>query len=205
MAFRDGETPQVIFAPRPRQSVESVGVGRDKIYAAITDNVTGAVHAFTKSGSGWSDTVLALPKAGSADIVSTNDDGPQALFSFQNYLTPTTLYFDTGNDAPKPIKSLPARFDASGLVTEQFEATVKGRHENSVFRHPAQEPVRPSAHRAVRLWRLRDFAHPRLQRQFRAAMAHPWRHLCGGQYPRRRRVRAGLAQCGAQDQPPARL
>ena len=125
VAFRDGQIPQVIFAPGPRQSVESVGVGRDKIYAAITDNVTGAIHAFTKSGSGWSDTVLALPKAGSADIVSTNDDGPQALFSFQNYLTPTTLYYDAGNDAPKPIKSLPARFDASGLVTEQFEATSK--------------------------------------------------------------------------------
>jgi prolyl oligopeptidase len=105
--------------------VESVGVGRDKIYAAITDNVTGAVHAFTKAGQGWSDTVLALPKAGSADIVSTNDDGPQTLFSFQNYLTPTTLYYDAGNDAPKPIKSLPARFDATGLVTEQFEAISK--------------------------------------------------------------------------------
>ena len=47
------------------------------------------------------------------------------MFSFQNYLTPTTLYFDGGNDRPAPIKSLPARFDASGLVTEQFEATSK--------------------------------------------------------------------------------
>ena len=72
---------------------------------------------------GWSDKVLALPGQGSADIVSTNDFGPEAMFSFQNYLTPTTLYFDAGNDAPKAIKSLPARFDAAGLVTEQFEAT----------------------------------------------------------------------------------
>lgn len=122
VAFRDGQRPQVIFAPNPRQSVESVAAGRDKLYAAITNNVTGAVHAFTSNGKGWSDKVLALPGAGSADIVSTNDDGPEAMFSFQNYLTPTTLYFDAGNDAPLAIKSLPARFDASGMVTEQFEA-----------------------------------------------------------------------------------
>ena len=125
VAFRSGAKPQVIFAPSARQSIESVGIGRDKIYAVITDNVIGAVHVFTANGSGWSDKVLALPGQGSADIVSTNDFGPEAMFSFQNYLTPTTLYFDGGNDAPHGIKSLPARFDASNLITEQFEATSK--------------------------------------------------------------------------------
>ncbi|HKX64644.1 MAG TPA: hypothetical protein VJM78_04985, partial [Rhizomicrobium sp.] len=130
VAFRDGAqpgqmSPQVIFAPGPRQSVESVGTGRDKIYAVITDNVIGAVHVFTADGTGWRDKVLNLPGQGSADIVSANDFGPETLFSFQNYLTPTTLYFDGGNDAPRPIKSLPARFDASHLVTEQFEAVSK--------------------------------------------------------------------------------
>ena len=116
---------QTLYVPGPRASVESVSVGRDKIYAAITDNVIGSVHVFTPGDAGWSDKVLPLPPGGTADIVSTNDFGPEAMFSFQNYLTPTTLYFDGGNDAPKAIKSLPARFDASGLVTEQFEAVSK--------------------------------------------------------------------------------
>jgi len=125
VAFRQGAKPQVIFAPGPRQSIESVGTGRDKIFAVITDNVIGAVHVFTPNGSGWNDKVLSLPGQGSADIAAANDYGPEAMFSFQNYLTPTTLYFDGGNDQPKPIKSLPARFDASGLVAEQFQATSK--------------------------------------------------------------------------------
>jgi prolyl oligopeptidase len=125
VAFREGATPQIIFAPNARQSIESVATGRDKVYAAITGNVIGQIHVFTTNGKGWSDKVLALPGNGSADIVSTNDFGPEAMFSFQNYLTPTTLFFDSGNDVPKPIKSLPARFDASGLVTEQFEAISK--------------------------------------------------------------------------------
>ena len=125
VAFRDGQRPQTIFAPNARQSIEAVEAGRDKLYVAITSNVTGALHVFTANGKGWSDKVLALPANGTANIVSTNDDGPEVMFSFQNYLTPTTLYFDAGNDAPRPIKSLPARFDASGMVTEQFEATSK--------------------------------------------------------------------------------
>jgi prolyl oligopeptidase len=125
VAFREGAKPQVIFAPGPRQSIESVGIGRDKIYAAITSNVIGQVHVFTPDAGGWRDTVLPLPGNGSADIVAANDFGPEAMFTFQNYLTPTTLYFDPGSNTPKPIKSLPARFDSSNLVTEQFEATSK--------------------------------------------------------------------------------
>ncbi len=125
LAFREGEKPQLVYQPGPRGSIESVATGRDKLYAAITDNVVGAVHVFTTDGAHWTNKVLALPGRGSADIVATNDFGPEAMFRFENYLTPTTLYFDSGDDAPKAIKSLPARFDASGLVTEQFEATSK--------------------------------------------------------------------------------
>jgi prolyl oligopeptidase len=125
VAFFDGGRPQLLYAPGPRASVETVGTGRDGVYAAITTNVTGQVHIFRAQGSGWTDRILSLPPNGSADIISTNDFGPEALFSFQNYLTPATLYLDQGDDKPFAIKQAPARFDASGLVTEQFEATSK--------------------------------------------------------------------------------
>ena len=69
--------PQLIFAPGPRQSIEGVGAGRDRIYAAITDNVIGAVHVFSRKGADWTDKRLALPGQGAADIVSANDFGPR--------------------------------------------------------------------------------------------------------------------------------
>ena len=93
VAFRDGKQPQTIFAPHARQSVESVATGRDKLFVVINDNVIGTVHVFTPGADGWSDKVLALPGSGSPDIVSANDYGPEAMFSFQNYLTPTTPVF----------------------------------------------------------------------------------------------------------------
>lgn len=116
---------KVLFTPDARSSIEGVAPGRDAVYAAIFHNVIGSVHTFRPNGEGWTDTKLDLPDGGSAGIVSANDWGPEAEFNFQSFLVPPTLYHDDGGDKPKAIKSLPARFDASGLVTEQFEATSK--------------------------------------------------------------------------------
>jgi len=116
---------EVLYAPGPRDSVEQVSVGRDAVYAAIYENVVGQVRAFRLANGKWNATTLKLPPGGSAGIASTNDYGPEAQFRFENFLTPTTLYADKGDDKPVAIKSLPPRFDASNLTSEQFEATSK--------------------------------------------------------------------------------
>ena len=130
---------ETLYVPGPRASVEQVAVGRDAVYAAIYENVVGQVRAFRFDGSKWSGSTLALPPGGSVNIVSTNDYGPEAMFRFENFVTPTTLYSfrfenfvvpaeDYANPydhKPVAIKSLPPRFDASNLTSEQFEATSK--------------------------------------------------------------------------------
>jgi prolyl oligopeptidase len=111
-----------LYAPGPRESVESVATGDGVVYASIYSNVTGSIHVFRPNTDGtWSDKKLDLPANGSTGIATVNDYGPEAAYNFQSYLVPPTLYFDSGSDTPEPIKSLPARFDASDLVTEQFE------------------------------------------------------------------------------------
>ena len=115
----------LLFTPGPRQAIESVATGRDKTYVTISDNVIGSVHVFAFADGSWSQTKLDLPGQGTAGILSTNDYGSEAMYSFENYLTPPSVFFDAGDGHPKTIKSLPARFDASGLVTEQFEAVSK--------------------------------------------------------------------------------
>ena len=116
----------VLYTPDARSSVDEVATGRDAVYASIYSNVTGAIHVFKQGKDGkWSDTVLALPTGGSTHIIAANDWGPEAMFSFESYLTPSTLYADKGDNKPVAIKSLPARFDASNLTTEQFFATSK--------------------------------------------------------------------------------
>jgi prolyl oligopeptidase len=112
---------ETLYAPGPRSTVDQVSTGRDAVYASIYDNVTGGIHAFRFAGNKWSDTKLDLPANGATSIVSTNDWGSEAMFTFESYLKPTTLYADRGDGKPLAIKSLPQRFDPSNLVTEQFE------------------------------------------------------------------------------------
>jgi prolyl oligopeptidase len=128
IAYQTTATPavSVLFTPDAKSSIDEVAVGRDAVFASIYHDVTGSVHAFRASADGrWSDTELPLPAGGSTRIVSVNAFGPQALLRFEGFTTPTTLYAFADDGKPRPIKSLPARFDASNLATEQFFATSK--------------------------------------------------------------------------------
>lgn len=114
----------LLYAPNEHSTVSDVSAGRDAVYASVFENVTGSIHAFhpAKDGS-WNDEKIALPGGGSTNIVSTNDWGPEAYFSFESFVQPPTLYEYDGNAVPKAIKSEPARFDASNIVSEQFWVT----------------------------------------------------------------------------------
>ncbi len=115
----------VLFTPDAHTSVDEVAIGRDAVFASIYHDVTGSVHAFREQGGRWQDTVLPLPQGGSTHVVAANAFGPQAFFRFESFTTPTTLYVFTDDGQPRAIKSLPARFDASHLSTEQFFATSR--------------------------------------------------------------------------------
>jgi prolyl oligopeptidase len=124
LAYRLGGQVSVLFTLDAHSSIDEVGAGRDAVYAAVYHDVTGSIHQFKPQPDGhWSDTVLPLPAGGAASIISTNDYGPEVFFGFESYTSPATLYADSGDGKPVAIKSLPARFDASNIVTEQFFAT----------------------------------------------------------------------------------
>ncbi len=116
----------VLYTPDAKSSLDEVSPARDAVYASIYSNVTGSIHVFRPGMNGvWNDTRLDLPAGGATHIVSANDWGPEVQFSFQSYIQPPTLYADAGDNKRAAIKSLPARFDASNLKTEQFFATSK--------------------------------------------------------------------------------
>ena len=110
----------VLYTPDTRSTVESVAVGRDAVYASIFSNVTGSIHVFKPGAVAWSDAKLALPEGGSTTAVTADDWAPGALFTYESFLQPPTLYEDTGNGKAAAIKSQAPLFDASNMVSEQF-------------------------------------------------------------------------------------
>jgi prolyl oligopeptidase len=135
----------VLFTPDAKSSIDEVVVGRDAVFASIYHDVTGTVHAFRPGAKGgWTDANLPLPAGGSTHIVSANDFGPQALIRIESFTTPTTLYVFADDGRPRPIKSLPPRFDATNLATEQFFATSKDGTRIPYFVTRAKSATRPA-------------------------------------------------------------
>jgi prolyl oligopeptidase len=127
----------LLFAPDAHSTVDDVSVGRDAVYASIYRDVTGSIHEFRNAHGRWTNTKLALPPNGSTRLVSTDDWGPDALFTYESFLTPPTLYATDGASAPVAIKAQAPVFDASGLITEQFWAVSKdGTKVPYFFIHP---------------------------------------------------------------------
>jgi len=124
--LRDGRalTPTILFAPGPRQSVEQVATTRDHLILSTTDNVRGRGSILTPTATGWSSTPLTLPDNATIAVAAANDRDNTAYLAVTGFLQPTTLWqIDADRPQPVQVKALPARFDAAGLVVEQFEAT----------------------------------------------------------------------------------
>jgi prolyl oligopeptidase len=125
---KSGKMPAVatLYTPGPHGMIEAtVSAGRDAVYAPIYEDVIGSIHEFRFAGGKWNEAVLPMPKQGSTEVVSTNDWGPDAYFTYESFTQPPTLYAYGGAGAPKAVKSEPARFDASNLSVTQNWATSR--------------------------------------------------------------------------------
>jgi prolyl oligopeptidase len=116
--------PVVIYTPGPRESVGGIGATRDALVVTTFDNVRGRAFVYRAAGDGtWSRTKLDVPDNTSIDIADTDLHSDVALLHVSGFLQPTSLWLaKTDSQTLKQIKSLPAKFDASRDVVEQFEA-----------------------------------------------------------------------------------
>ena len=114
----------LIFAPNSRQSLDGVAVTRNRVEAAIYDNVLGSLVAFTPTANGWSAAKLPVAPKSSVTLGTASDRDDTLYYSVQSFIAPTKLYqADAATGAAQEVKSLPPKFDASKDVVEQFEAT----------------------------------------------------------------------------------
>jgi prolyl oligopeptidase len=114
---------RIIFAPAPRQSLQSVAVLSDSVLAVIADNVVGTLTRFTPNRAGWSADPVAVPANVAVSLGDSSKTRGEVFVSTQGFLTPPTLSIaDVDTGALTELRSAPAKFDASTHVTEQFEA-----------------------------------------------------------------------------------
>ena len=119
-------TVRLVLAPGPRDSIEEVAVTRAGVLVAKYSNVRGQLVRYTFDGRQWAGVRLPLNDTGAVGIASADVDEDVAYATYTDFLQPTTLYStNVATQKVSAIKSMPAKFDASKYVTDQFEATSK--------------------------------------------------------------------------------
>ena len=121
----DPATPaQMIIRPGARESVESINATRNKLVVALYENVRGAAYVYTPNPSGeWTRTRLELPANSTVGLGSASEQDDRIFVSVAGYLSPSTLSLvDAATGQRTEVKSIPAKFDASGMTVEQHEA-----------------------------------------------------------------------------------
>lgn len=125
-ALQDGGvlTPEILFAPTPRQSIDGVVATQNRVVLSLNDNVRGRVRVYARAASGWSAQPVDLPDNSTISTVAASYKSDKTYLAVAGFLAPTTLWaMDAADPKPVQVKAMPARFDAAGLVVEQFEAT----------------------------------------------------------------------------------
>jgi len=115
---------EAIFEPTASQALDDARVTAGGVLASYLDDVNGAVDIIAPAKGGWTRRPVALPKGSALAIRAADPFSNHAYLTAESFLEPTALWeVDAAADAARPIKTLPARFDASKDVVEQHFAT----------------------------------------------------------------------------------
>ena len=122
--LEDPATPAVlVLRPTERQAVEGVNATRNTLVVALYDNVRGSVRVYRPGESEWTYSTLDLPQNVSVGVGSASEVDDKVFVSVTGYLNPSSLWLaDAATGAVDQVKSMPAKFDATGMTVEQHEA-----------------------------------------------------------------------------------
>ena len=117
---------QIIIEPDEFSSIAEVSSTKNKLLVNLLTNVTSQLYIYSFTNGKWSNQKVNTPDFGTISISATDDLSDQYFLNFQNFITPSTLYWaDASNNTLKAFKSLPAFFDAGKYEVRQYKAKSK--------------------------------------------------------------------------------
>lgn len=112
----------VLFEPSAKVSLAGVASTRNRLLMTTLDNVRGRLYELLPTESGWDRKQVALPGLGQASFGTTSEDQDLYFLTYQDFLTPSSLWLVDGDAAPEKLKSMPSFFDTEGMTVTQYEA-----------------------------------------------------------------------------------
>jgi prolyl oligopeptidase len=114
---------EVLFEPTARTALQKTwSATRNAIVLDVLDNVRSRVLMLTPTADGWQRHEIALPSLGAASAQPVNRyESDRVFITYQDFLTPPTLFVGDPREPIEKLKSMPAFFDASGMSVQQLE------------------------------------------------------------------------------------
>lgn len=125
--FLDGKRSfEILFAPTPRTALQSWSATRNTIVLDVLDNVRSRILTLSPAGGGWHQQEIVLPSLGAASARPVDRyESDQVLITYQDFLTPPTLFMAAPLEPIERLKSMPAFFNTSAMTVQQLEATSR--------------------------------------------------------------------------------
>lgn len=116
-----------VMEPDPKSALDGVSRTRELLLVNRMTDVRGRLAAYSLVDGKWQQHEIDAPAMGQISVTSTSADSNFFFFTYQDFLTPTTLYQAEGLSPPEASKALPAFFDASPFeVTQAFTESSDG-------------------------------------------------------------------------------
>ncbi len=115
----------VIVEPDARSNIASYSNTKDLLLVNMLNNVRSELYEYRFEDGTWDKHRVDTPQFGSLSVVSADEQSDRYFFNYQDFLTPSSLFYLSGDQGIKKVDSLPAFFDSNGLKAEQLEAVSK--------------------------------------------------------------------------------
>lgn len=123
--LQDEPALEALFEPTERISLAGVGSTKDRVLVLTLDNVRSRLASHTLADRKWTRTDVPLPGQGAASIPAASDFADVYFVSYQDFLTPSSLWLSAAGAKPEKVKTMPTFFDAEGMQIQQYETTSK--------------------------------------------------------------------------------
>ena len=117
---------QLVYEPDEFSSVSGISFTKSKMLINVLKDVISELHVFSNEQGRWVSKKVEAPDYGTISIVNTDDSHDQYYFTFENFLSPSTMYSaDAKSGSVESVKSLKSYFDGSKYSVEQFKVSSK--------------------------------------------------------------------------------
>jgi prolyl oligopeptidase len=115
---------RLLYEPGPRSAFQAFRGSRSVAYLVIADEVVSRVDRYAFADDRWQRLgPVATPAHEQVSAGHVPPDDDRAFFYSEGFISPRSLFMDTGDGRARKLQQTPARFDAKELVVEQLAAT----------------------------------------------------------------------------------